>query len=64
MIIIDGGMKGYVYAGKWSHLLDRSCVIFAENRNFFTDLCFLDFLSGFAYNTIELLWITIATLGR
>ena len=28
------------------------------------DLCFLDFLSGFAYNKLELIWITIATLGR
>ena len=27
-------------------------------------LCFLDFLSCFAYNKLELIWITIATLGR
>lgn len=27
-------------------------------------LCFLDFLPGFAYNKLELIWITIATLGR
>ena len=35
-----------------------------KEPEFFTDLCFLDFLSGFAYNTMELIWITIATLGR
>ena len=54
-------MTGYVCTGKWSHLLDCSCVIFVKNRNIFADLWFLDFLSGFAYNTIELIWITIAT---
>ena len=54
-------MVGYVRPGKRWHLLDCRCVIIAKNRNFFADLCFLDFLSGFAYNKLELLWITIAT---
>jgi hypothetical protein len=46
---------------KWSDLLDSICDNFHSERAVLTDLCFLDFLSGFAYNKLELLWITIAT---
>ena len=35
--------------------------IFIRKGGFLADLCFLDFLSGFEYNKLELLWITIAT---
>ena len=38
-----------------------SCYPFGKGRKLMAELCFLDFLSLFAYNKLELLWITIAT---